>query len=103
MEAGKPIYAGYVIWGAEPSLLLNWFLQRNIIRAEAYIPGSVWIASAHYGRLTKEMANATKDPFSLRCVSTASTFYNCLPGLIHQDFRMSRARASTWKKVERFY
>ena len=100
---GRPIHAEYIIWGGEPSLLLNWFLQRTIIGVEAYIPGAVFVAAAHYGRLTPAVAKATKDPFSLGGKSAANTFYNCLPGLIELDFRMLRARGRVWKRTCRFY
>lgn len=100
---GDPIHAQYIVWGGQPSILLNWFLQRTIIGVEAYIPPAVFMAGAHYGRLSADVIKGSKDSFSLRCRSAVNTFYNCLPGLVDTDFRMIRARAQVWKKTHRFY
>ncbi len=100
---GTPIHAEYIIWGGTPALLLNWFVQRAIIGIEAYIPGAVFIAGAHYGRLGPNVARGVRDPFALGGKSAANTFYNCLPGLIDPDFRMIRSRGGTWKKTIKFY
>jgi hypothetical protein len=100
---GDPIHAEYVIWGGEPSSLLTWFLQRAIIGAEAYVPSAVVTAAVHYGRLSADVVNATKGPFSVRSGGVANRLYNHLPGLVESDFRMKRARGSLWKNVRRFY
>ena len=102
-KPGVPIHAEYMVWGGDPAVLLNWILQRTIVGVEAYIPSAVLGAAMHYGRFSERVKRGVNDPFSLKCLGAANTFYNCLPGLVDLDFRMICARGRLWKDVNRFY
>jgi hypothetical protein len=102
-QPGNPLHAEYIVWGGPPSRLLTWFVQRTIIGVEAYIPSAAFMAGVHYRRLSPELVRASKEPFSLGCQSAANTFYNCLPALVDQTFRLKFARGSVWKSVRVFY
>jgi hypothetical protein len=98
-----PIHAGYIIWGGDPSMLLTLFLQRAIIGIEAYIPPVVFSAAIQYVRVNTSIANATRDPFSLRGGNATDIIYNVLPGLVDSTFPLRRAHGSVWKQLRRFY
>ena len=90
-------------YGGPPDGLLTWFLQRTIIGVEAYLPPALSLAAVHYGRLNTAIIRARDNPYSLNLASTADTFYNGMPGLLHANYRLKRFDGSLWKQVREFY
>lgn len=78
-------------------------LQRLALGLEARIPVAVSLELSCQGRLTQEIAEKLRDPFTLGGSGTADCYYNRAPALIERRFALCEANPQLWELVRTFY
>lgn len=104
-DKGKviPVKTHYFTWHGNPSTLLTYFLRDAIVGLECAISGAVWVEIASAGKMTTEISEAIKDPFSLKLRGTAACVFNGLPALVDTSFALNKANPDLWQEVKTFY
>jgi hypothetical protein len=101
----QPIKTSMLIWGGMPGDLLTLILQRAILGLESYVVAAVWIELGTSGRLTPELNNVVRNPFSIpsRQRGTAACYFNALPAIIDPKHALEQANNLLWSEMKNFY
>jgi hypothetical protein len=98
-----PIEAPGLTWRRGANELLTYILQRAVLGVEAYLPAAVIAQMARCGRLTKEIAEKLRDPFTLGRGGTADNYYNRLPAVLDNSIALRLVDQVLWKTISEFY
>lgn len=98
-----PVKTHYFTWHGSPCTLLTYLLRDAIVGLECAISGAVWVEIASSGRMTPEISEAIKDPFSLKLRGTAACVFNGLPALVDTSYALDKAHPALWQEVKTFY
>src|SRR6185369_9893563 len=98
-----PVKPHYFTWHGSPNTLLTYLLRDAIVGLECAVSGAVWDEIAGSGKMTNEISEAIKDPFSLRLRGTAACVFNGLPALVDTSYALDKADPTLWQEVKTFY
>lgn len=96
LDCGKFVWAGK----EEGASVL---LQRLVLGLESRIPAAVILELSCQRRLTPEIANKLRDPFTLGGRGTADCYYNRAPALIESRHALRQSNTALWELVRIFY
>jgi hypothetical protein len=102
-SGARTIQTPYALWGGRPEVLLTQLLRGAIHGVEGYVSAAVHIEAIKTARSSKDLVEATKNPWSLRGSNMADNVFNRLPALLNERFALKVAHKHVWKKINRFY
>jgi len=98
-----PINTHYFTWHGRPSVLLSHLLRNAIVSIESAVSGAVIVEALARNMASRDVLEATKNPFSLRGQGTADCVYNLLPKLIDHDYALMKQNEELWEQNRIFY
>lgn len=98
-----PIKTHYFTWHGRPEVLLTYLLRDAIVSIESAVGSAVFSEALTRGVMTKDLLEATKNPFALPGRGTANLVFNALPGLIDPEFALDQRDPEIWDKTCIFY
>ena len=100
----RPVRTPVFDWHGSGADLLSSLVQRAVLGVESYTVGAAWIKLSELGRMTAELNEQVRNPFSIPTNSgTASAYYDKLPALIHPDLSVSKVDPEFWTDLKAFY
>ena len=98
-----PIRTHYFTWHGREGVLLSYLLRDAIVSLESAVVSAVHMEAVVRDLLTREVLEATLNPFSLPERGTAACVYNGLPSLIDPDFALEKRDKELWGRMRAFY
>ena len=100
----RPVKTPILDWHGSGADLLSLLVQRAVLGVESYTVGAAWTKLIELGRMTTELNEKVRNPFSIKGKpGTASAYYHKLPTLIHPDLSVAVVDPEFWAQLEDFY
>lgn len=101
-EKHDAVYTDYTAYATREAFLTH-VLQRSVMGLESYLPWAVIHEAGLRQRLSREIFNKARDPFSLGGRSTVANYYDRLPSLLDPSCSLRAFDESLYQTTGRFY
>ncbi len=103
----NPVKLPNLTWSGMPDDLITLMLQKSILGIESYLGAAVEYELTERNKLSDEIREKLKNPFSLKEKGerkrTADILYDKMPGLVEKSFKLSSSDSQLFENVKIFY
>ena len=97
----EPIDIGHIVWRGLPKDLLTYFVQRGVLAVEASLDAAVEYQAQAEHRFDDEFRRKRSTVWNGG--GSATVYYNRLPGLLSDRYKLCNSNRELWDRTKQFY